>query len=79
MQFSIGIEYALRFLLYDRRRYHQQDCCPAASLASDPAPAPRSFIVLPLVVRTVPLGLFYADRTTLAPEGASPDEAALIN
>ncbi|NMM36332.1 MAG: HDOD domain-containing protein [Glaciimonas sp.] len=38
----------------------------------------RSFIVLPLVVRSVPLGLFYADRTTLAPEGVSPDEAALI-
>lgn len=38
----------------------------------------RSFIVLPLVVRSVPLGLFYADRTTLAPEGVSSDEAALI-
>ncbi|MGV8900279.1 MAG: HDOD domain-containing protein [Burkholderiaceae bacterium] len=41
-------------------------------------PDTRSFIVLPLVVRSVPLGLFYADRTTLAPEGVSPDEAALI-
>lgn len=38
----------------------------------------RSFIVLPLVVRSVPLGLFYADRTTPAPEGVSSDEAALI-
>lgn len=38
----------------------------------------RSFIVLPLVVRSVPLGLLYADRTTLAPEGVSSDEAALI-
>lgn len=38
----------------------------------------RSFIVLPLVVRGVPLGLFYADRTTLAPEGVTPEEAALI-
>lgn len=38
----------------------------------------RSFVVLPLVVRAIPLGLIYADRAALAPEGVTPDEAALI-
>ncbi len=41
-------------------------------------PDARSFIVLPLVVQKVPLGLFYADRKQTAPEGVPPDEAALI-
>ncbi len=38
----------------------------------------RSFIVLPLVVQSVQLGLFYADRVHPAPEGVPPDEASLI-
>ncbi|VXC13989.1 Predicted signal transduction protein [Massilia sp. 9I] len=38
----------------------------------------RSFIVLPLVVGKVQLGLFYADRTLTAEEGVPPDETALI-
>jgi HD-like signal output (HDOD) protein len=38
----------------------------------------KSFIVLPLVVNKVQLGLFYADRTEPAPEGVAPDETALI-
>ncbi|MES2932116.1 MAG: HDOD domain-containing protein [Pseudomonadota bacterium] len=41
-------------------------------------PDARSFIVLPLVVRNIPLGLFYADRVLPAPEGVAPDETALI-
>lgn len=41
-------------------------------------PDARSFIVLPLVLQKVPLGLFYADRAQLAPEGVPSDEAALI-
>jgi HD-like signal output (HDOD) protein len=41
-------------------------------------PDARSFIVLPLVVGKVQLGLFYADRTQAAPEGVPPDETALI-
>ncbi len=41
-------------------------------------PDARSFIVLPLVVQKVQLGLFYADRTCPAPEGVPPDETALI-
>ena len=41
-------------------------------------PDAQSSIVLPLVVGKVQLGLFYADRTELAPEGVPPDETALI-
>ncbi|QOY94813.1 HDOD domain-containing protein [Massilia sp. UMI-21] len=41
-------------------------------------PDARSFIVLPLVVGKVQLGLFYADRSMTAPEGVPPDETALI-
>ncbi|MDC8760410.1 HDOD domain-containing protein [Janthinobacterium fluminis] len=38
----------------------------------------HSFIVLPLVVNSARLGLFYADRIHPAPEGVPPDEASLI-
>ncbi len=41
-------------------------------------PDARSFIVLPLVVGKVQLGLFYADRKAVAPEGVPPDETSLI-
>ncbi|MES3021378.1 MAG: HDOD domain-containing protein [Pseudomonadota bacterium] len=41
-------------------------------------PDARSFIVLPLVLGKVQLGLFYADRIHAAPEGVPPDESALI-
>ncbi|WP_338846044.1 HDOD domain-containing protein [Massilia sp. W12] len=41
-------------------------------------PDARSFIVLPLSMQKVQLGLFYADRTKTAPEGVPPDETALI-
>jgi HD-like signal output (HDOD) protein len=41
-------------------------------------PEARSFIVLPLVVDNIPLGLFYADRVHRAPEGVAPDESSLI-
>lgn len=41
-------------------------------------PDAESFIVLPLVVNKVQLGLFYADRIVTAPEGVAPDETALI-
>ena len=41
-------------------------------------PDAHSFIVLPLVVQSVQLGLFYADRVHPAPEGVGPEEAALI-
>lgn len=41
-------------------------------------PDARSFIVLPLVVNRKPVGLFYTDRTLVAPEGVPSDETALI-
>lgn len=41
-------------------------------------PDAKSFIVLPLVVNKVQVGLFYGDRTQIAPEGVPPDETALI-
>jgi GAF domain-containing protein len=41
-------------------------------------PDAQSFIVLPLVVGKVQVGLFYADRTCTAPEGVPPDETSLI-
>ena len=41
-------------------------------------PDAKSFIVLPLVVGKLQLGLFYADRTAVAPEGVPPDETSLI-
>ncbi|MFS2136566.1 HDOD domain-containing protein [Duganella sp. Dugasp56] len=41
-------------------------------------PDARSFIVLPLVVNGVQLGLFYADRALPAAEGVPPDETSLI-
>jgi HD-like signal output (HDOD) protein len=41
-------------------------------------PDAKSFIVLPLVLGKVQLGLFYADRIHAAPEGVPPDETSLI-
>ncbi len=41
-------------------------------------PQVRSLIVLPLVVKKVPFGFFYADRLCAAPEGVPADEAAML-
>lgn len=41
-------------------------------------PDAKSFIVLPLVLGKVQLGLFYADRDCTAPEGVPPDETSLV-
>ena len=41
-------------------------------------PDTQSFIVLPLVIQEKVLGLLYADRSLLAPEGVSADETSLI-
>jgi HD-like signal output (HDOD) protein len=41
-------------------------------------PDAKSFIVLPLVVGNVQLGLFYGDRTRTAAEGVPADETSLI-
>ena len=44
----------------------------------DIMPDTKSFIILPLVINSKPIGLFYADRQYKAPEGISPDEMKLI-
>lgn len=41
-------------------------------------PDSASFVVLPLVVDGKPVGLLYGDRAAKAPEGVSPDEAAMM-
>jgi HD-like signal output (HDOD) protein len=41
-------------------------------------PDAKSFIVLPLVVNKVQVGLLYGDRTQVASEGVPPDETSLI-
>ena len=41
-------------------------------------PDAKSFIVLPLVIGKLQLGMFYADRPATAPEGVPPDETSLI-
>lgn len=41
-------------------------------------PDTASFVVLPLLLGERPVGLFYADRARVAPEGIPADEAALI-
>ncbi len=41
-------------------------------------PKTESFIILPLVIKDKPIGLFYADRQQKAPEGISSDEMKLI-
>ena len=41
-------------------------------------PEARSFIILPLVVGSAPIGYFYADRDVVAPEGITPEETAVI-
>lgn len=41
-------------------------------------PQTKSFIILPLIIKGKPIGLFYADRQKKAPEGISSDEMKLI-
>lgn len=45
---------------------------------NDLLPEARSFMILPLVTRQKPIGLFYADRDVEAPEGISSEETRLI-
>ncbi len=44
----------------------------------DLMPDTKSFIILPLVINSKPIGILYADRQHKAPEGISPDEMKLI-
>lgn len=45
---------------------------------NDLFPDVRSFMVLPLVTNDKPIGLFYADRKSAAPEGITQEEIRLI-
>lgn len=74
--FYLAMENDADLMISDARSAKIRDLLPAWHKAL--LPDAQSFIVLPLVVGKVQLGLFYADRTTTAPEGVPPDETALI-
>lgn len=74
--FHLAMENDADLMIADATSTKIRDLLPAWHRALLPDAA--SFIVLPLVVGKVQLGLFYADRTLPAPEGVAPDETALI-
>lgn len=74
--FHLAMENDADLMISDTSAQKIQDLLPAWHHAL--LPDARSFIVLPLVVGKVQLGLFYADRATVAPEGVPPDETSLI-
>jgi HD-like signal output (HDOD) protein len=74
--FHLSMQNDADLMIADATSTKIRDLLPAWHRALLPDAA--SFIVLPLVVGKVQLGLFYADRLTPAPEGVAPDETALI-
>jgi HD-like signal output (HDOD) protein len=74
--FRLSMENDADLVIADARSPKIRDLLPAwhRALLADA----ESFIVLPLVIGKLQLGLFYADRATTAPEGIAPDETALI-
>ena len=74
--FHLAMENDADLMIADASSTKIRDLLPAWHRALLPDAA--SFIVLPLVVGKVQLGLFYADRVAPAPEGVAPDETALI-
>ena len=74
--FYLAMENDADLMISDARSAKIRDLLPAWHKAL--LPDAESFIVLPLVVGKVQLGLFYADRTETAPEGVPADETALI-
>ena len=74
--FYLAMENDADLMISDARGAKIRDLLPAWHKAL--LPDAESFIVLPLVVGKVQLGLFYADRTETAPEGVPADETALI-
>ena len=74
--FHLAMENNADLMIADATSTNIRDLLPAWHRALLPDAA--SFIVLPLVVGKVQLGLFYADRLAPAPEGVAPDETALI-
>ncbi|MES2153109.1 MAG: HDOD domain-containing protein [Pseudomonadota bacterium] len=74
--FHLAMENDADLMIADSRSPKIRDLLPAWHRTL--LPDAQSFIVLPLVVGKVQLGLFYADRTLPAPEGVPPDETSLI-
>ena len=74
--FHLSMENNTDLMISDSSSEKIRDLLPAWHRAL--LPDARSFIVLPLVVQKVQIGLFYADRVLPAPEGMPPDETALI-
>jgi HD-like signal output (HDOD) protein len=74
--FHLAMENDADLMIADAATPKIRDLLPAWHRAL--LPDAKSFIVLPLVVGKVQLGLFYADRTHAAPEGVPPDETSLI-
>lgn len=74
--FHLAMENDADLMIADAGTPKIRDLLPAWHKAL--LPDAQSFIVLPLVVGKVQLGLFYADRTSTAPEGVPPDETSLI-
>ncbi|BBJ22436.1 HDOD domain-containing protein [Candidatus Nitrotoga sp. AM1P] len=74
--FHLSMENNTDLMIADASSEKIRDLLPAWHRAL--LPDARSFIVLPLVVQKVQIGLFYADRVLPALEGLPPDEIALI-
>ena len=74
--FHLAMENDADLMIADAASPKIRDLLPAWHRAL--LPDASSFIVLPLVVGKVQLGLFYADRAHTAPEGVPPDETSLI-
>jgi hypothetical protein len=74
--FHLAMENDADLMISDASSTKIRDLLP--SWHKELLPDARSFIVLPLIVNKVQLGLFYADRTATAPEGVPADETALI-
>jgi HD-like signal output (HDOD) protein len=74
--FHLAMENDADLMIEDAGSPKIRDLLPAWHKAL--LPDAKSFIVLPLVVGKVQLGLFYADRVKTAPEGVPPDETSLI-
>jgi HD-like signal output (HDOD) protein len=74
--FHLALDNDADLMIADASAAKIRDLLPPWHLAL--LPDARSFIVLPLVVQGVQLGLFYADRAQPAPEGVPPDETSLI-
>ena len=74
--FSLSIKRDVDLMISDASTKKVRDMIPHwhRSLLTDA----RSFIVLPLVVNVRSVGLFYADRKQVAPEGITADEMKII-